>query len=144
MREQTTDLIVSLDVVSPSTGEVIPVDGVKRIREKYYSIRELNFKGSIMNMAKYQSSLCKSSKDIEMFWDILFNVDKHNELRINISEFAKTTDYSRQRITKFLSDAVNIGFMKRISRGVYEVNPFVFKSKGATNKIIEENQKNWK
>jgi predicted transcriptional regulator of viral defense system len=78
-----------------------------------------------------------------MFWDLLYSVDKYNELRINISEFANTTQYSRQRVTKFLSDAVKIGFMKRISRGVYEVNPFAFKSKGATSAVIESKQNNW-
>ena len=115
----------------------------KVFSNKYSIIKNLNFKGSIMDLANYQSELCKSSKDIKLFWDILYTVNRYNELRINISEFAKLKGYSRQRITKFLSDAVKINFMKRIERGVYEVNPFTFKSKGATNKIIEEKQQNW-
>ena len=143
MREVVEQVSVSLNVINPSTGEVFDVVGNNTKQTRYYSIRNLNFKGNIMDLFTYQAKLCKSSKDIELFRDILLSVDKHNEFRKTISSFAEQTGNSRQRVTKLLKDAVDIGFMKRIDRGVYLVNPFTFKAKGTNNTTIESLQKEW-
>lgn len=143
MREVVEQIAVSLDVVNSETGELFPVQGVNTKSLKYYTIKRLNFKGSIMDLFTFQSQLCKSSRDIELFRDILFEVDKCNELRINITKFSDRSKVSRQRVTKFLSDSVKCGFMKKPDRGVYVVNPYTFKAKGANNETIEQVQQAW-
>lgn len=143
MRETSEVTVVALDVVHPDTGEMFSINGRAVKQHKYYNIRNLNFKGNIMDLFTYQAELCRSSKDIEMFRDLLFAVDKYNELRVNISDFAVKVGVSRQRMTKFLADAVAIGFMKKVDRGVYGINPFVFRSKGSNNETIEKAQREW-
>lgn len=144
MREQEEQIAVALNVIDPSTGQVFGVSGNRTTTSRYYSIKNLNFKGSIMDLFSYQEKLCKSSKDISMFKHVLYNANKYNEFRVNISEFSKSIDVSRQRLTKFLADAVAIGFMRKSEVGVYIINPFTFKSKVSNNELIETAQYRWK
>jgi len=129
--------------VFDSNGEIFEVNGATEKSSKYYSIENLNKRISVMDLFTYQSKLCNSSKDILMFRDFLMKVDKHNEFRENISSFCKKHDIDRSRITKFLTNAVKIGLVLRINRGVYLVNPLVFQSRGSNNEFIEEAQRTW-
>jgi len=42
-----------------------------------------------------------------------------------------------------LQESIEINFIKRLDRGVYIINPFIFKSKGCSNQTIERLQKEW-
>jgi hypothetical protein len=143
MRESSERTQVVLTVTNPLTGDTFGVTGESETRNRYYTIKNLNFKGAIMDLFTYQSQICKSSKDIEIFRDLLFSVNRYNEFRENVVKFAKEHDTSQQRVSKMLTEAVAVGLMRRIERGVYLVNPFAFKSKGSDSETIERLQREW-
>ena len=89
------------------------------------------------------SKLCKSSKDILIFGKLFDKVDRENELRIGVSKFCEKYDFTRSRVNKILQEAVEVGFVKKLDRGLYLVNPFIMKGKGTTNQTIERLQKEW-
>ena len=107
------------------------------------SIKKLNKRICVMDLFTIQSKICKSSKDIEMFRDLLLAVDKTNELRINITKFSDRHNYKREYITRLLKRFVDNNLAIRIDRGVYLINPMVFQSIGSTNELIEKAQRTW-
>ena len=67
MRE--THIIESFEAsIIDSNGEIHPIEATKEISNKYYSIRRLNLKICYEDFIEVQSKLCRSSKDILIFW----------------------------------------------------------------------------
>ena len=126
-----------------SNGELHPIEATKEISSKYYSIRRLNLKICYEDFIEVQSKLCRSSKDIIIFGKIFDKVDKENELRISVTKFCEKYNFTRSRVNKMLQEAVKVGFIKKLERGLYVVNPFIMKGKGTSNKTIEKLQKEW-
>jgi hypothetical protein len=143
MRE--THIIESFEAsIIDSNGEIHPIEATKEISNKYYSIRRLNLKICYEDFIEIQSKLCRSSKDILIFGHLFEKVDKENELRITITKFCNQYNYTRSRVNKMLQESVEINFTKKLDRGIYLINPFIFKSKGCSNQTIERLQKEWK
>jgi len=115
----------------------------KEISNKYYSIRRLNLKICYDDFIDVLSKLCRSSKDILIFRKLFDKVDRENELRISVTNFCKKHGFTRSRVNKILQEAVEIGFVKKLDRGLYLVNPFILKGKGTSNQTIERLQKEW-
>jgi len=126
-----------------SNGELHPIEATKEISNKYYSIRRLNLKICYDDFIDVLSKLCKSSKDILIFGKLFDKVDRENELRISVTNFCKKHEFTRSRVNKILQEAVEIGFVKKLDRGLYLVNPFILKGKGTSNQTIERLQKEW-
>ena len=126
-----------------SNGELHPIEATKEISNKYYSIRRLNLKICYDDFITVLSTLCKSSKDILIFGKLFDKVDRENELRIGVTKFCEKHDFTRSRVNKILKEAVEIGFVKKLDRGLYLVNPFIMKGKGTSNQTIERLQKEW-
>ena len=126
------------------TGEDYGVSRAnKSNKQSYATIKNINFKGNIMDLFNYQAMICKSSNDIEAFGIILDNIDKHNRLILNQKEFADKHNIHRTRLNKILKLSVEVGFMIKIITNVYELNPYVFLSKGLSSgksEAIEELQ----
>jgi hypothetical protein len=142
MRE--THIIESFEAsIIDSNGEIHPIEATKEISNKYYSIRRLNLKICYEDFIEIQSKLCRSSKDILIFGHLFEKVDKENELRITITKFCNQYNYTRSRVNKMLQESVEINFTKKLDRGIYLINPFIFKSKGCSNQTIERLQKEW-
>jgi hypothetical protein len=142
MRE--THIIESFEAsIIDSNGEIHPIEATKEISNKYYSIRRLNLKICYEDFIEVQSKLCRSSKDILIFGHLFQRVDKENELRVNITKFCEQYNYTRSRVNKMLQESIEINFIKRLDRGIYLINPFIFKSKGCSNQTIERLQKEW-
>ncbi len=144
MREEKEVIKTKLQLIHNQTGELIEVDGESEVTKRYYSIKKLNKRICVMDLFTYQSKLCKSSKDITMFRDFLLAIDKYNEFRKVIVDFCKENNIDRSRFTKFIKKSIEIGFIIRIDRGVYIVNPYAFQSIGSNNQLIEDAQSRWK
>ncbi len=127
-----------------SNGELHPIEATKEISNKYYSIRRLNLKICYDDFIEVLAKLCKSSNDILIFGKLFDKVDRENELRISVTNFCKKHEFTRSRVNKILREAVEIGFVKKLDRGLYLVNPFILKGKGTSNQTIERLQKEWK
>ncbi len=145
VKKKTTYL--NLELIDKITGEShgdFSTDTTET--SEYATIKNINFKGNIMDMFNYQAMICKSSSDIEVFGILLDSADKNNRLILNQVEYAKRYDINKSRLNRMLKQSVDVGFMKKIIYGVYEINPYVFLSKGLANgkyKDIEDLQNEW-
>ena len=145
VKKQTT--YSNIELVDKTTGESHGEFSTNTTEtSEYATIRNINFKGNIMDLFNYQAMICKSANDIEAFGTILDSIDKNNRLILNQAEYAKRHNINKSRLSRMLKTSVDVSFMKKIINGVYEVNPFVFLSKGLANgkyKDIEELQSEW-
>ena len=126
-----------------SNGELHPIEATKEISNKYYSIRRLNLKICYEDFIEIQSKLCRSSKDILIFGKIFDKVDRENELRISVSKFCEKHKFTRSRVNKMLQEAIEAGFVKKLDRGLYLINPFILKGKRCSNQTVERLQREW-
>ena len=142
MKESNTREYFMASIVD-SNGELHPIEAIKDTSNRYFTIKRINLKVCYMDFIKIQSKLCRSSKDILIFGDLFNKVDRENELRINVTQFCKKYGYTRSRINKMLKEAIEVGFVKKLDRGLYLINPFVLKGKGCSNETLERLQLEW-
>lgn len=135
--------IVSISMLNEITGEVTSTEAIQRVSEKYYSIKKLNFKGSIMDLFTAQEQICRSSKDISIFKMLLYNANSNNIIEINVSTMSKNNGVSRRSLTAYIKRCKEANFIKKVDFQAYRINPFMFKAKGSSNKIMEKLQRNW-
>jgi len=142
MKESNTREYFMASIVD-SNGELHPIEAIKDTSNRYFTIKRINLKVCYMDFIKIQSKLCRSSKDILIFGDLFNKVDRENELRINVTQFCQKYGYTRSRINKMLKEAIEVGFVKKLDRGLYLINPFVLKGKGCSNETLERLQLEW-
>ena len=131
------------------TGEVKKVqihDSEEESREKY-SVWRLYMR--IWNDG-YDFVMLKSIRsegDMRMFLSIKSSINEANEVIINAGELASMSGTSRASAYNLIKRLISIGFLHRIARGVYKVNPYVYCSSKAWNaggsRHISELQKWW-
>ena len=131
-------------LVNNTTGESTAIQGSEVVTEKYYSIRKLNRKVMYMDLIDAIAAITNSSREVKLFGHLFSDLDEDNSFKINISQFAKDYEVSRQVVTKLLNKSVACGFTKKLKQGHYFVNPFIVKgSKFRSNKKFEQVQKQW-
>lgn len=147
MIETDETIIISGDFISAETGEMHNIHAKSEINKRYYHISKLTSRINAMNLFKVQAKICKSSKDILLFANILDLMDIYGEIRIsNISEFSKTQNVSRRKFTDILSrmEKVEPKLLFKLDRGIYKVNPFLYIGrKVRSNEIREKLQLEW-
>lgn len=140
---KTVEIISPVDIINKETGEVYEstVREVKTL--KHYNVKKLNFKGCIMELGRIMELSCRSKLDISIFWRLLDDADKNNEVTINQTDMAKQYKVSRDKIAKLIKKFIDVGFIKKVENRVYAINPFAFKSKACSTKNIEMLQHKW-
>ncbi len=68
---------------------------------------------------------CKSGKDIQVLWEII-NTFTYRKIEVALSYANCTTKVSQPQYTRLVSRLVKYDLLKRISRGVYRLNPFMY------------------
>jgi hypothetical protein len=116
--------IITKKVLNENTGEL----ETKRFREekKYTQLR-----GGFSRMYKsYDEALLevvKSSKDLEC---VLYVRDMFTYMRVECAiskhDIADAIGVSPQKATSVISAMVASGMLRRVSRGVYRLNPFMY------------------
>lgn len=106
------------------------------------TLKKLNFKGSKMSLMEKQAYICKSSKDIVYFWMILDAANEKNEFR-DITKIAKKAGTTYKKLAKIVKRGVECGMWKRINKGVYVVNPYVYANSWIGQKKIHELQQEY-
>lgn len=142
MREERVIVRYKADVIS-SEGELTPIEATKEIQHRYYSIKNINSKVNVMDLITKIGEVCGSGEATKVMAVILDNVDRTNMFDCNISKFCKVNGIRKATVTSLLKKSVENGLMKRIDRGVYMVNPYLFLSKGSTNQLGEDAQRLW-
>jgi len=134
---------VRIDVVSPYTGEIVSTSADLLSDSRYYSIKKLNKRICIMDLFTMQEKICNSSKDICIFKNILYETDRENIFRQNITRFSKKIEMPRSTVSRILKKFVDVGLARRVDRGEYLINPLAFQAKGSSNGLIEKAQFEW-
>jgi hypothetical protein len=138
------DISLNLLVVDPDTGEHLDVDTTMSFNKKYYTIKKLNFKGCIMKMKDVQVELCISKQATNMFWVVVDNLNKENELR-DLSQLARSNDLDLRSLQRMIKKMKDIGFLSSTARGVYKANPFIVVGKAVkSSKDIQRLQQEWR
>jgi len=126
-------------LVNRETGEIGGDAGIA-INQQYNTPMSLNAKVKIMTIGRRMAHICRGSKDVSLFWYIMDILDDNNTFR-NLSELAKQTGWDYSTMMKFIKRGIDAGAWKRIKRGEYIVNPYMFKGKRVTNKKCIELQR---
>ena len=145
MKETTTTCFVQMSAVNNDTGEVMPISGKLQTNDRYYSIKNLTTRVNIMNLLDIVATTCKSPKDTTILNQLLEMSDDTSRIRIdNVTSLAKELGVSRSKLNAILLAQVNGGLFKKLSQGVYFVNPFIFIGRRVTsNKKREALQTEW-
>jgi len=78
-----------------------------------------------MSLMEKQAYICKSSKDIIYFWTILDAANGNNEFR-DLTKIAKKANITYKKIAELVKRGIECGMWKRIERGKYVINPYVY------------------
>lgn len=145
MKETISRVVVEMDAINPTTGELFKIHGVNEEQNRYYSVRKLTSRINAMDLFSLMENVCKSSKDIHMMNILTERVTRENELRIdNITNLASDLDVSRVKLTTFLKSLVDSNFLHKLDVGVYLVNPYVFVGRRVkSNELREAAQHRW-
>jgi len=147
MKVTEESVITSVDIVNRSTGETIPMDAIHHIKNRYYSISKLRTKVDLMDLFTIMENVCNSSNDIRLFKLILDLSDNQNHIRISsqkmLAKRISTSTRTLQRTLKKMCDIRPERLLLKMDRGVYQINPFIFKSKRTTNATVEQLQAEW-
>jgi len=132
-----TMLISSLD----NNGAIIDTRKYKRVSK---------IKGGFSKMysndyIKTQELTIRSKTDLLIWNWFITNTQDNNLVYLNSTKLADKMQISRQAIHKFIKKAIEAGFIRRINRGEYQINPFIY----IPHKITSEEdlflmQKGWK
>jgi len=99
-----------------------------------------------MDLKTVQIKVCKSAKDIYIFWELAELMNPDGLIIIpRIKDLAEKLDVSRQAIFRILKDGEKADFFYKEGTGIYRVNPFIFIGKRVRkNEDRERLQKEWK
>lgn len=142
MKFERKDAVLDMIVVDPNTGEHLETSTITRFHS-HYSIKKINFKGCIMKLADAQIQICKSPRDIRIFWILLDNADSENIFR-HLNEIAEEADVSYDVLSRVVKRGVETGLFYKLRRGEYQVNPFAFSAKSVSREKLHDLQKNWR
>jgi len=144
MKESASSLSVEVDVVSPTTGEIIKINGITTEHSKYYSISKITSRINTMTLLTVMSKTTKSSKDIEILNHLLDKADRYNEVRLNVTKTAKELGVGRTKITTLLKAFQNEDFFYKLDVGVYLINSYVWVGRRvSSNELREKAQIRW-
>ena len=81
-RITTEEMIVPMDILDRTTGEIVSFSGTLKRSHRNYSIKRLNMKTWDIGIDWVIQKVCASRLDIAMFNYIKQSIDKNNEVRI--------------------------------------------------------------
>ena len=144
MKESVSSLSVEVDVVSPTTGEIIKVNGIATEHSKYYSISKITSRINTMTLLTVMSKTTKSTKDIEILNHLLDTADRYNEIRLNVTKTAKELGVGRTKVTTLLKAFQDEDFFYKLDTGVYLVNSYIWVGRRCnSNALREKSQLRW-
>ena len=119
----TKNSIITHKVLNDNTGELESKDFMEIQKRKLV-------KGGfiLMYYKSYEQiteSVITSNKDLKLFHWITNQFTK-NRIESTITYTACTVDVSQPKFSKFVKQLVELDYLRRVSRGIYRLNPFVY------------------
>jgi predicted transcriptional regulator len=120
----TSTGIITQQVLNEDTGEL----EIKNYREERKST---NIKGGFSMVYKdYDEVLeevIKSNIDMKIFQIIKKSFTyKRIEVVLSSTDISKQLNISKPKVTRFIKNLIDNAFLKRVGRGTYRMNPFMF------------------
>lgn len=146
--EKTTVEGASFNLTA-ADGGVVSVSGKRTVTSTSYPIKRLNSRiwlsrDAKMDIFNIQKSICRSSKDIELFRGVLINTDREHHFSKSAQEFSVEFHVTRGTATSFIKKCVDNKLLYKITTNKYLVNPFIFTPIGAQNESIYNAQLQWR
>jgi hypothetical protein len=142
---RTHNTIKSVELIhKDSHGNDVIVTGNMTDTYEVYYVASLNGRMNMEALGKAQAQVCKSSKDIEIFWKLIGMLTSSNELHINTTAIAKQWHIDRSNLAKLLSRIVESKLFIKHKAGYYMCDPFIIGAKSTTQQILEQLQMDWK
>jgi len=145
MKESVRIISTTFDMINRETGEILPVDGVVRNQQKYYSIQKIT---TGVNNMEYLEALAYTVKDkkLPIISLLLDTVTADNELIImNQTKLAKELECSLNTLKRILTGFVGSGFAIKIDTGRYRINPFIYMGRRTrSSEAREQLQVDWR
>ncbi len=122
----------------------------KDIITKIPEIDKLNTRMNMSDIEEVMAYICKSSKDISIFFGVLNYINKDNlilkpttKLHELIQKRMKVT-FPKRRISNMLADMIKVDFVIKLGNGKHFINPMIATGKNQASKEIEIVQSQWK
>jgi len=137
MKFYTSIDIITKKVLNENTGELEDKQFIekkyrKKIRGGYNLMYHIDF-------FEIENKVIRSSKDMELFnW--ITNQFTYKQVEVNLSYSICPIKISQPQFAKMIKKLIEIGYLMRIRRGIYRLNPFVYVPYKAN---AEELQEEW-
>lgn len=143
MKAMIEEVEFQKELFDAETGESLTVNCIKRTHSKYYTIKKLNSRISIMGIEEAMEKICSSKQDIYIFWKIVGDLDKYNVFRKNVTTWSGSIGVNPRKVREILKRSIDADFLRNYEHGIYTANPFAVQGKLVTNETCEKLQKDW-
>ena len=126
-------------------GNLVPLKATSEKVNTFYYIKNLTTRCNMIDLLTVMSKVCKSSKDIVTFNQLLDLATADNALEfVSVTELAKLMQLPRPTLSTMLSKLAAEEFLHKVSSNKYLINPFIFLGKRVrSNEKREQLQKDW-
>jgi predicted transcriptional regulator of viral defense system len=99
-----------------------------------------------MDLLTKMAETCKSPKDISILNRLLDTAYSDNTIQIdNVTMLAEEYEVARSKLNGLLKAFEKAGLFKKLDRGIYFINPFIFVGKRVkSNELREVAQQKWR
>jgi len=140
MKEVNERIVIEIDAINPTTGEIFKLDAIEEIKTKYYSVSKITTRINSMDLFTTMEKVCTSSKDISTLKYLTELIGSDNFIRLDsITGSAKVLKISRVKLTKFMKGLIDVEFLLKMDTGIYFVNPFVYVGRRVRSNELREN-----
>ncbi len=149
-RQENQNLIMSIQ--DSDTGEDVAsnVPIIAKKNDIFPTVDKLNARYNMKDISEVMSTICKSSKDISIFFGVVNYINNEN-LMLKETKHLHTLiqnkigdSLPKIRLNKMLTDMVNHNMAFKIGNGKYFFNPLVITGKNQSTKQLEIVQAQWK
>jgi hypothetical protein len=146
MKEYTKSYVAEIEAINPTTGELFKLHGEATESSAYYNISKITSRINAMDLLTKMAETCKSPKDISILNRLLDTAYSDNTIRIdNVTTLAEEYEVARSKLNGLLKAFEKAGLFKKLDRGIYFINPFIFVGKRVkSNELREAAQQKWR
>ena len=123
-------------------GEVIDLEVTQKRSGEIYYVKKLNSGVCIMDLAEAMEEICKSSRDIKIFFTIIDSADKAGSLTLNISKLSEILVIDKNAIERLVKRMISFNTLYKHKAGIYTVNPYIVTTT-LDKRAQEQSQMDW-
>jgi len=131
-------IVVKKDLINAYTGEVEEYEFRSQKKRKIKGGFKVVYKG----LFELLPEVITSSKDLKIVFYILDSFTyQQKEVNLRATKIAKHFNTSPNKVTLLIKKLIEVEILKRVDRGIYRLNPFIYIPYNANGELL---QKEWK